>query len=486
MHTSYVVSVFPKTRDLLLISLTLIGGFVLLRAFSVLGSSLSLSFPDIDPNTFLLATPVAAGGLLLEVTLGGPGVFLLVMSFSLLAGVFLQEWIFLLFIIIGNIVAAVSVKHCSRRTIFLLAGVRIAFVNAGIVACYLLVFPQVNTSDSFFVILFAIIGGIISGIVGAALTPVVESIGGYISDIKLLELASLDRPLLRELSLQAPGTWNHSVLMAQMAEDAAREIGANSLLARVGCYYHDIGKKRKPAYFAENQVDRDNRHDKLTPSMSALIIKSHVKDGIELAKKHRLPPAIIDLIPQHHGTSLIEYFYEKAAKEAETEDLVDETHYRYPGPKPQTKEAAILMLADSVEASARTIPDPTPAKIQGAVQKIINKIFSSGELAECDLTLKDLHLIARSFIRVLSAVYHRRVEYSEPAEKGKAKKEAKPKANGSEESSAEKPKEKSNGVPKSDDSGSTGESRGGKPAEEGADEKGDTSENKEALKRLGI
>ena len=281
----------------------------------------------------------------------------------------------------------------------------------------MLLSPQLTAPTWTYHLLWAAIGGIFSGMLGGALAPVAEFLGGYTTDIKLLELSSLERPLLRELSLQAPGTWNHSMVVGQMCEMAAEAIHANPYLARVGAYYHDIGKIKKPAYFVENQIGRENRHDKLTPSMSALIIKAHVKDGIDMAEQVRLPQSITDFIAQHHGTSLIEYFYEKALKEAEHGELVDETHYRYPGPRPQTKEAGLLMLADAVEAASRTLTDPTPAKIQGLVQKIINKIFASGELGESNLTLKDLHKIAKSFTRVLSAIYHRRIEYSEPAEK---------------------------------------------------------------------
>ncbi len=201
-------------------------------------------------------------------------------------------------------------------------------------------------------------------------------------------------------------------MVGTLAESAAEAIGANPLLCRVGAYYHDIGKTKKPAYFIENQTDAMNRHAKLSPSLSSLIVISHVKEGIELALEHKLPPAVVDLIPQHHGTRLVTYFYEKA-KESQDPDLgeVNEEDFRYPGPKPQSKEAAILMLADAVEAAARTLTDPTPARIQGLVQRIVNNIFIEGELSECDLTLKDLHQIAKAFVRVLTAIHHHRVDY---------------------------------------------------------------------------
>jgi len=295
------------------------------------------------------------------------------------------------------------------------------------------------------------------------------------------ELASLDHPLLKELSLQAPGTWNHSMVMGQIGEAAAEAIGANALLTRVGAYYHDIGKTKKPIYFVENQARQENRHEKLTPSMSALIIKAHVKDGIEMAKSHHLPQTIIDFIPEHHGTSLIEYFYDKATKEAEEDDeSVDINLYRYPGPKPQSKETGILMLADGVEAASRTLSDPTPAKIQGLVQKMINKVFVSGELEESSLTLKDLHLIAKSFTRVLSGILHRRIEYSEPAEKVREKEDK-----DTERSSAEVAKDSATGA-KSDASRHTGETPNGKASGEAVSKKPHSKNGKDAIKRLGI
>jgi putative nucleotidyltransferase with HDIG domain len=370
---------------------------------------------------------MAAGGILLQAILGAPAVLLFSLAFSLLTGLYLDDsWLLLLLIICGNFIGAISVRRCSRRSAFIYAGLRIAAVNSFLIVTYMLFHPQLSSSELAARFLLAITGGVASGLLAGGLAPFAEYFGSYVTDIKLLELASLDRPLLRELSLQAPGTWNHSMVMGQIAEAAAEAIGANPLLARVGAFYHDIGKIKKPAYFVENQRDC-NRHDKLTPSMSALIIKAHVKDGIEMAQEYGLPEVLVDFIPQHHGNSLIEYFYEKALRDAEDDEDVDESHYRYPGPRPQTKEAGILMLADAVEASSRTLSVPVPAKIQGLVQKIINKVFASGELNECNLTLQDLHLIAKSFTRVLTGIYHRRIEYSEPAEKTRDARVARPK-----------------------------------------------------------
>lgn len=471
-------------RDLGLISLTLTVAFSLVQVFAVMGHALSLFFPDLSPNAFVLAAPIAAGGLLLQVTLSTASVFLFTVCFALLTGLYLeQSWEILLLIVIGNMIGVLAVKECPRRSMFIRAGVKVAAANIVIVACFSFIGEQYTMTDYSSRIFCAVLGGITSGVFGAGLTPIVEFLGSYITDIKLLELASLDQPLLRDLSLQAPGTWNHSMVLGQMGESAAEAIGAHSLLTRVGAYYHDIGKAKKPAYFVENQVGAENRHDRLTPSMSALIIRAHVKDGVDMARHHNLPQQIIDFIQQHHGTALIEFFYEKAVKDAGVDEKVDETHYRYPGPKPQTKETGIIMLGDAVEASSRTLTDPTPARIQGLVQKIINKIFISGQLDECELTLRDLHDIAKSFTRVLTGIYHRRIEYSEPAEKrGKITDTAIVRAM----TDVAESKVSANGESKKDGRRVAGETNGGEGGMETPSEKTPANGSKEALKRLGL
>jgi hypothetical protein len=227
--------------------------------------------------------------------------------------------------------------------------------------------------------------------------------------------------------VQAPGTYHHSVIVSNMVEATAKAIRANPLLAKVAAYYHDIGKMKKPLYFIENQMGGENRHEKLAPSMSSLVLISHVKDGVELARQHKLGQEIIDIIQQHQGKGLITYFYQKAKDHAMNSSKgldVKEDDFRYPGPKPQTKEAGLVMLADMIEAASRSLPDPTPARINGIVQKIINKVFSDGQLDECELTLKDLHEIAKSFNKTLGAIFHQRVEYPEPVTTKKTKKAA--------------------------------------------------------------
>ena len=207
-------------------------------------------------------------------------------------------------------------------------------------------------------------GGLFCYLIASGLTPILEHLGNYVTDMRLIEIATLDHPLLNELSIQASGTWNHSMVMGMMGEMASDLVGANPVRVRTGAYFHDIGKIKKTMYFIENQQGEDNPHDKLTPSMSALIIKSHVKEGVEMAQKYKLPSLVIDMIKEHHGTSLIEYFYNKALNDQkDNAEEVDELLYRYPGPKPQSKEAGILMLADCIEASVRALPEHTKDNI---------------------------------------------------------------------------------------------------------------------------
>lgn len=246
------------------------------------------------------------------------------------------------------------------------------------------------------------------------LLPLVEKAFGVQTDLSLLELGDASHPLLRRLAQRAPGTYNHSINVASIAEAAADSIGANGLLVRVGAYFHDIGKMFKPEYFIENQSAGVNQHDSLQPAMSTLVIIAHVKDGADLARSHHLPEPIIDFILQHHGTTLVEYFYREAARRSEEDpngESVSDKDFRYPGPKPQTLEAAVMMLADTVESASRTLVDPTPSRIQNLVDAIAQKKMGDGQFDECGLTFKQLHQIRRSLVKSLTAIYHARVKY---------------------------------------------------------------------------
>lgn len=416
-----------NAKDLACLALVLFGSILLIWIGNILALGLSSYaasskyLKGISPESIYFAIPYASGALLIQSILGLHYGLVFSLSLSLVAGLYVPgDPLFAALVLVTCLVGCLSVQRLRSRSAYVRAGMNICIAALPFALASVIVDQNHASADMAVRMIAPLIGGILCSFIAGGTTPVLEYLGGYVTDMRLLEMATLDHPLLKELSIQAPGTWNHSMVMGMMVEQAADATGANPVLARVSAYFHDIGKMKKPLYFVENQIPGENRHDKLSPSMSALIIKAHVKDGIELSRKHKLPVAIEDMIPQHHGTSLIEYFYDKASKDAEDHPdtiEVDESHYRYPGPKPQTREAGILMLADGIEAAARTLNEPTHDRIQGLVQKMINKAFASGELSECELTLQDLHVIAKCFTRVLTGIYHQRIAYAEPAEK---------------------------------------------------------------------
>ena len=257
---------------------------------------------------------------------------------------------------------------------------------------------------------------VVAGFLMTGLLPFVEKMFGVLTDISLLEVGDISHPLLQELVRRAPGTYNHSINVASIGEAAADAIGARGLLVRVGAYFHDIGKMLKPQYFTENQPQGASLHETLLPAMSRLIIVAHVKDGADLARQHHMPHSIIDFIEQHHGTTLVEYFYRRAAQQSEDDPsrgAVEEHSYRYPGPKPQTKEAAVLMLADAAESASRALVEPTPSRLEGLVQEIAMNRLLDGQFDQCGLTLQELHVVEESLVKSLTAVYHGRVRYPE-------------------------------------------------------------------------
>jgi putative nucleotidyltransferase with HDIG domain len=258
-------------------------------------------------------------------------------------------------------------------------------------------------------ILYGSVVSVLSIFLVMGMLPVFESIFGMTTDTTLLELSDLNHPLLKRLSIEAPGTYHHSISVGNLSESAAEAIGGNALLARVGAYYHDIGKVEIPEYFVENQFSVRSKHESLTPSMSALILSSHVKKGRLLGEEADIPDEVLNFIEEHHGTMVMSYFYHKAREQGDEETSMDK--FRYPGPKPQTRETGIAMLADAVEAASRTLDDPKPARIDALIQRIINERFESGELNECPLTLRDLARIREAFASVLIAAFHHRVRY---------------------------------------------------------------------------
>jgi putative nucleotidyltransferase with HDIG domain len=256
--------------------------------------------------------------------------------------------------------------------------------------------------------IWGLVAGVASVLVVTLILPILETIFSVTTDITLLELADLNRPILRRLMLEAPGTYHHSLVVGSLAEAGAAAIGGNPLLGRVGAYYHDIGKIEKAEYYVENQSSARSRHEKLSPTMSCLIIEAHVREGADIARKERLPKAIVDAILEHHGTTLMSFFYHKAR---EADPGAEERDFRYPGPKPRSKETAVLMLADAVEAAARSLTEPTPSRIRGVVTRILDARVKDGQLDESPLTFEDLARTRESFIPILTALFHARVDY---------------------------------------------------------------------------
>lgn len=306
----------------------------------------------------------------------------------------------------SSICAVILAQGIRRRDEVIGAGFIIGLLQAA--TLFFIARFNVNNWPDYLILVF---NGIASSIIVVGVLPIFEYIFRTITDISLLEL--FNHPLLEKMKLEAAGTYHHSIMVGNLAETAACAIGAKALLSRLGAYYHDIGKIEKAGYFSENQEMDANKHDALSPALSKLIIMNHVKEGVELAKKYRLNPFLIDFIQQHHGNSLVYYFYRRALESLEDDQNVKEEGFRYPGPKPNTKETAIVLLADSVEAAARALKNPNPAKIEEIVHKVINNKFIDGQLDECNLTLKDLEDISSIFIRILSGAYHSRVTYPE-------------------------------------------------------------------------
>jgi len=361
--------------------------------------------------------PLAGVAMLLALLVGTNAAFITSLALGIYVGFLAGGKLGLSFVLfLGSAVGICAVRGARKRSQIFMAGFAVSAVNlVAIMGIGLL--HNMPRDVIFKEGLYGMMNGIISSFIAIGVLPVFEYAFNLITNVTLLELSDLSNPILKDLTIKAPGTYHHSIIVGNLAEEACDSIGANSLLARVGAYYHDIGKTEKAEYFVENEIGTASKHQKLAPSMSALIITNHTKDGVELAKKHKLNTAIIDFINQHHGTSLIYYFYQRALEKIKSGDDLKEEEFRYPGPKPQTKETAIVLLADSVEASSRVLSDPTPARIRGLVQKIINNKFIDGQLDECPLTLNDLNKIAESFVRVLTGVFHTRLEYPEAKSK---------------------------------------------------------------------
>ncbi|HIJ87093.1 MAG TPA: HDIG domain-containing protein [Desulfuromonadales bacterium] len=410
----------PTDKDVLIISLLITISFICFKTALLITHNIGAVFPSVDASNYFYLFPFAAGAMIVRIFINSEVALVYCAILAPLLGImFENNMLVIIYSLLGGIVGAHAVRHCTSRGTLYTAGIKVSIVNLALALSFQTLNNAIFSMQTLYVALFALFSGFICAGFVSSFIPLVETLFQYTTDIKLLELANLNSPVLRELMVKAPGTYHHSIVVGNLVEAAAESIGANPLLARVSAYYHDIGKAAKPLYFIENQSGEENRHDKLLPSMSALILISHIKEGAELAREHRLGQPIIDIIRQHHGTALIKFFYERAKNQAKaTDQIVEEKDFRYPGPKPQTREAGIVMLADCVEAASRTLANPTSDRIQGLVQKLINNVFIDGQLDECELTLKNLHEIARSFTTILNGIFHHRVEYPEPAHKG--------------------------------------------------------------------
>ncbi len=357
--------------------------------------------------------PVAMGPMLIAVLVSFPVAVKVSIFVAIISGIMIGDNITpAVCFLVGSLAGTMAMKDVRNRYQLLKAGIAVSGAQFVALSGLGLAFgmdSNILLREGF----MAVSSGILAAFFTLGLLPILEHIFKIITNVSLLEYSDLNHPLLKELLIKAPGTYHHALIVSSLAEQAAESVGANPLLARVGSYFHDIGKLEKPEYFSENissnKKDR-SKHEKLSPSMSSLIITNHVKKGIELAQSYKLPPAIIDFIEQHHGASLVYYFYHKALENKTLQEIKEE-QFRYPGPKPQTKEVAIVSLADAVEAATRSLQDPTSARIKGLVKEIINNKFIDGELDECELSFKDLHKIENVFTRLSVSIHHGRVEY---------------------------------------------------------------------------
>ena len=399
----FTPKIYQDERKIVLLMLLLAGTLFFYDLF------LSLNISTVTERAaqvgYLL--PVAMGTMLITILLDVRLGIIANIVLALFAGLYTENASFAVVALLGGLTGCLGVSALGQRSDISRTAFAIAVVNA--VSIIGLGMIQSQTIDViFFGVGFGIFNGLISSIFTMGILPYLETIFGITTSIRLLELANPNQPLLKRLMTEAPGTYHHCIMVGNLGEAAADAIGANGLEVRLGAYYHDIGKLKRPYFFAENQFSGANPHDNITPQLSTLIITSHVKDGLEMAREEKLPPILMDMIAQHHGDSKVSYFYFKAK---ELDENAREQDFRYENPKPQTKEAAILMMADTVEAAVRSKKDATPGQIEGFIRTLIKGKLNDGQFDECELTFRDLDQIAVAFTRVINGIYHKRVEY---------------------------------------------------------------------------
>jgi cyclic-di-AMP phosphodiesterase PgpH len=406
----YRGDLLDKDSKLLLLGLVGIGTLMLALLMKVFEETLG-------PGVAYMM-PVAVNAMLVSILMDTRAALLQSAILSLLIGFSseVDQINHALVALVGSTVAVYSTSRIESRSDIYRAGGLVSLANVvTIIGIYLVKAYSLWSYQPWLDAGLGAVNGLIVSMVVTGALPLFESLFGILTPLKLLELSNPNHPLLKKLLVEAPGSYHHTILVANLCEAAAEAIGADQVLARVGAYYHDIGKTKRPYFFVENQFGGENPHDKLPPSLSALIITSHVKDGLEMSREARLPQEIIDFIPEHHGTTLVSYFYHMASKNGQSEYVIEDD-FRYEGPKPRSKETAILMLADSCEASVRAIRQRgslTVDQIEGQVRKIAEDRLKQGQLDDCDLTLRELDTITKVFVKVLSGVHHARVEYPE-------------------------------------------------------------------------
>ncbi|MCX6570220.1 MAG: HDIG domain-containing protein [Candidatus Aminicenantes bacterium] len=418
----YLQTVFkpqPAERQFRMAGTALVGSLVLYKVFLALAVTISgaVTSPALSRlETYHYAFPLQAGTLIFAFLVPDPMALLYIILNSLTVGILLGgDFLLTIFSLIGGLAAVYGVKYYKKR--YRAATLRVGFiilpaVNAFVILAFHLIERSADIALFSSEVAMGLLGGAASAVLAFLLLPLVETAFGFVTGSKLLELTNSDLPIFRQLSLEAPGSYHHSLIVATLAEKAAEELGLDAQLAKAGALYHDIGKSKMPEYFIENRSREFDLHKDLAPSMSTLVIKNHVKEGVELARKLKLPRPLRDIIEQHHGSSLVRFFYAKAKQTTDPEQqTVGEESYRYAGPAPQTKEAGLVMLADSIEAASRSLKFPTKDNLKRVITDIINSTLQDGQLDGCDFSLRELRSVAASFLTILFAIYHPRVEY---------------------------------------------------------------------------
>lgn len=399
-----------KNNHILIFSIVFLISVTFMKAISLISNT-----EQLDLSFFV---PAAMGAMLLKTLLSDRFAVIFTIIICIFGAIIFNESIasnfnltIALFYLISGLSAVLLLSTDKFKSKLLQTGLLLSFIHViTILALMYIQDIQLTRADYFLYILAAFTSALTSSVLTIGLMPLFETGFGILSPFKLLELSNPNHPLLRKILTDAPGTYHHSVMVANLAEAACEAIGANGLLARVGCYYHDLGKTKRPQFFIENQMNIDNPHDRLPPATSKDIIIAHVSDGVNILRKNKMPKDIIEIAEQHHGTTLLKYFYHKA-KEAGLD--VTEEEYRYPGPKARTKENAVIGIADSVEAAVRSMSHPTKEKIESLVKAIIRERINDNQFSECDITFKELEIVEKTLCQTLNGIFHSRIEYPE-------------------------------------------------------------------------